>query len=140
MKQLKLSDFQIDTEYVESIANNLDLSHTEITGITFEACEFKRIDFSHANLNRSKFIDCVFSDCNLSNLNLNYAVFNNVEFMECKLLGLNWTQAYWSNIALPCTLKFFQCDLSHSSFFGLLISEVVMHACKLHEVLSLIHI
>ena len=65
---------------------------------------------------------------------MNDCRFSDVVFEECKLIGIDWTKARWPNISLCSPIKFFKCILNDSIFMGLTLDEIVIEACKAHEV------
>ena len=123
-----------ESEYYSQVFASLDLSDQELVSKEFEDCTFKECNFSSAILRSCKFIDCHFAKCNLSNAKLAYSRFNEVVFDECKMIGVDWTRAYWPNLTLSAPIKFTQCILNDSSFFGLGLDEMVIEGCKAHDV------
>tara|TARA_R110002072_G_scaffold125612_9_gene261848 strand:+ start:846 stop:1268 length:423 start_codon:yes stop_codon:yes gene_type:complete len=69
-------------------------------------------------------------DCDLSNSDLSNSAFKEVHFESCKMLGLNFKDS------IPFLLKidFYNCNLSHSSFFKLPLKNSVFKNCNLEEV------
>lgn len=61
-------------------------------------------------------------------------MFLNVVFDQSKLMGINWTKAKWSKIRLSSSINFYSCNISHSNFFGLSLSEITIQKCKAHDV------
>jgi uncharacterized protein YjbI with pentapeptide repeats len=57
-----------------------------------------------------------------------------VIFNESKLLGINWTQAKWPYIKLVSPIKFYQSNISYSSFYELSLPGIVMEECKANDV------
>lgn len=121
-------------EFYDDIFNRTHLQKQKIENKTFENCQFQDCDFTESLFHSCKFIDCTFKSSNLSNIKLNYSAFNDVTFDQCKLIGVNWTEAKWPNIALTSPIKFYQCDLSHSSFYELKLTELVLQRSKAKQV------
>jgi uncharacterized protein YjbI with pentapeptide repeats len=114
--------------------NDLNLSSKEINSKVFENCIFKECDFSEVIFNRCQFVECIFIKCNLSVVRIIASKFSDVCFDECKVIGVDWTKALWPDIALCSPLKFYNCIINDSSFFGLSLREIVIQACKAHDV------
>lgn len=77
-----------------------------------------------------KFVDCVFEACDLSGVKIANTSFNEVVFDGCKLLGINWTQAKWPYIALTSPIKFYNSNISYSSFYELSLTEIIIETCN----------
>lgn len=122
------------SEHLSQHFNELDFSAKELSRKEFEDCEFSECNFSNTVFKNCKFIDCTFNKCNLSNMKVPYSRFSNIDFNECKIIGVDWTRATWSGLALAAPLKFKQCLLNDSSFFGLSLTEIIIEACKAHDV------
>ena len=112
----------------------LNLAGHSIVEKVFEDCEFRGCDLSGATLKQCKLIECRFMDCNLSLLNVASSKFSEVELAECKAIGINWTRASWPRLMLAAPLKFRQCILNDSSFFGLQLADLVIEDCKARDV------
>lgn len=61
-------------------------------------------------------------------------MFSNVVFNDAKMMGINWTKAKWPRIRLTSLINFHACNISHSSFFGLELTEINLSECKAHDV------
>ena len=70
----------------------------------------------------------------MSLLKLPYSSFREIDFVECKLVGVDWTKASWPSFNLNAEIKFQQCILNDSSFFGLVLNELTLEECKVHDV------
>lgn len=114
--------------------NNVTCSELSLTGNVFDSCEFVSCDFSNAVFKSCEFIDCSFDKCNLNSLSVSNSKFSDVVFTECKMLGVDWTKAYWRDLALGSLLKFNQCMINSSSFYGLSQTEIAIKACRAHDV------
>lgn len=120
--------------YFEKQFDSLQLIETCFDELVFDRCLFLKCDFSHTKFKRCKFIDCEFSYCNLSLLSVENSTFSEVVFQESKMIGINWALAKWPQIKLMSPIHFYQCDISHSSFFNLSLAEINIENCKAHEV------
>ncbi len=123
-----------EDEYYSKNFNGLNLSSKEINSKVFESCTFNECDFSEAIFSKCKFVDCMFIKCNLSVIKIITSKYTDVSFDECKVIGVDWTKALWPDISLSSSLKFQNCIISDSSFFGLSLREIVIQACKAHDV------
>lgn len=123
-----------EDEYYSKNFNDLNLSSKEINSKVFENCTFNECDFSEAIFNNCKFVDCMFIKCNLSVIKIITSKYTDVSFDECKVIGVDWTKALWPDISLSSPLKFQNCIISDSSFFGLSLRKIVIQASKAHDV------
>ncbi|MCP3922261.1 MAG: pentapeptide repeat-containing protein [Desulfobacterales bacterium] len=114
--------------------SNEDFSGKEITSKEYIGCTFMDCDFSSSIFNKCNLIDCSFLKCNLSNLKVNYSKFSGIVFEDGKLIGIDWTRAFWGDYQLDVPLKFYRCNVSDSSFFGLDLKEIVIEDCKAFDV------
>jgi len=126
--------FSKEKEFYNQIFNGETCNELSLIDIVFDSCEFITCDFSSAIFRNCEFIDCSFEKCNLNSVSLNNSKFSDVVFNECKLLGVDWTKAYWRDLALGSALKFIQCMINSSSFYGLNQSEIEIKACRAHDV------
>jgi uncharacterized protein YjbI with pentapeptide repeats len=130
-----MTDFVIEQkEYVASSFNKLLLANRKLMGISFEDCTFTTCDFSATEFIDCKFIDCHFSQCNLSVIEVNNCSFSDVLIKDSKVIGVDWTKAQWPNIPLFSPISFFKCIINDSTFMGLKLNEIVIEACKAHNV------
>ncbi len=121
-------------EYLAKRFVSQDFSRKEMVAKEFEECEFKGCDFNEATLSKCKFIDCTFVECNLSLVKVNSSKFRDVILNECKAVGVNWTRASWPRLVMSSALKFHKCIINDSSFFGLILEEIVIEDCKARDV------
>ena len=121
-------------EYLSQKFVDLDCSGRTLNGVTFDDCTFRTCDFSETTLIKCRFIDCHFFQCNLSVVKINNTRFSDVFFEACKLIGVDWTKGHWSSLAVSSPVRFSECILNDSSFFGLDMKEMLMEACKAHDV------
>lgn len=128
------SDILSQHEFYDKHFSNLDLEKIELQNKTFENCYFDKINFSEAKIIACKFVDCEFEFCNLTAAQINQSSFSEVIFDECKLIGINWIQAKWPSIQLTSPIKFYRSNISHSSFYELDLTEIVIEECKAQQV------
>lgn len=112
----------------------LDETQAHWQDLEFEECEFHDCLFSDSTFRQCKFIDCRFVGCNLSLVKVSLSHFNGVSFEVCKLVGVDWTRASWPRVAFAAPFTFKACILNDSSFMGLKLDEMVLEACKVHDV------
>jgi len=120
--------------YLSQNFSGLNVSTEDFSAKEFDSCTFKECDFSEVIFNESKFIDCHFIKCNLSVVKIAHCKFSDVIFDECKVIGVDWTRVSWAKVALCSPIKFYNCILNDASFFGLDLEELVIEACKAHDV------
>ncbi|WP_354622741.1 pentapeptide repeat-containing protein [Psychromonas sp. MME2] len=121
-------------EYYQQDFLGLDLSQQQIEEVIFENCTFTECNFSDVMVKSCKFIDCRFIKSNLSNMKILASRFADVCFQESKVIGINWAKAVWPNYSLTTSIKFQQCIINDSSFFGLTLQEMEIQGCKAHDV------
>ncbi|PCH57510.1 MAG: hypothetical protein COC15_00950 [Legionellales bacterium] len=121
-------------EFYDVNFSKLNLSGIELRNRTFENCEFTDAHFKETIFSACKFVDCEFKFCDLSNAKFNNTIFNETIFIESKLIGINWTMVRWPYIKLSNSIKFYQSNLSHCSFYALDLQEIVIEDCKAWDV------
>lgn len=121
-------------EYSNQVFEKLELEGAELQGVSFYDCTFVKCNLANAKLAQCRFDNCRFVSCNLSLLNVRGSSFREVSFSSSKLLGIDWTTARWPSVALSGQLRFEECLLNSSSFFGLYLQELKMEACQAHDV------
>ncbi|MBA2656575.1 MAG: pentapeptide repeat-containing protein [Tatlockia sp.] len=120
--------------YDEQTFTQLTLKEDCIANIEFQNCQFKQCQFLGVNFTKVRFIDCDFESCDLSLSKFSGCRFSEVSFRRCKLVGLNWTELSWPLVKLASPLYFYDSNLSHSSFFGLSLPDLIIENCKAHDV------
>ena len=126
--------FDKEREYFDKQFEGLELSNKTIASKVFENCSFIRCNFSETDFKYSKFCDCVFEHCNLSFIKIKGCLFSFIKFQGSKLIGVNWAEAAWSTIKIPCSLRFMECNLNGSTFFGVNLREAEFLKCRVHDV------
>jgi fluoroquinolone resistance protein len=121
-------------EYSAKVFEKLDLEAAELADLSFYDCRFEKCNFSNAKIARCRFDNCSFSGCNLSLAMIRGSSFREAVFSSSKLVGIDWTLARWPSVSLSGQLRFEECLLDSSSFFGLYLQEVKMEACQARDV------
>lgn len=131
---MKATDFSNNSEFYEQSFSSLNYPSTIIEDKLFEGCRFSNANFSESQFIRCKFVDCEFNNCNLSVVQFKACLFNHIIFFESKVTGVNWTMLNWPHIRLSSPFEFYNSMISHSSFYGLELQELVIEACIAHDV------
>ena len=134
MRQTQEESLNNKTEHFDENFTSLAYENQKFENKRFENCKFSKCDFNNATFINCKFVDCDFASCNLASIDVSLSSFNDVSFEDCKLIGVNWTQAKWPQIKLASPLQFYRCNMSHSSFYALELREIIIEACKAHDV------
>lgn len=114
--------------------NNINLQGQKLSKAEFETCTFISCDFSETFFSSCRFIECSFINCNLSLIKLTSSKLSDVTFDACKMIGIDWTMADWKSLLTAEPLKFKECILNDSNFFGLDLEGLVMKECRVKEV------
>ena len=120
--------------YVDNTFSQLTLLETRVEHIEFQNCQFKQCKFMGVTFNKVTFTDCDFESCDLSLSKFPGCKFSEVSFKNSKLAGINWTELSWPLVKLASPLYFYESNLSHSSFFGLTLTDLIIEGCKAHDV------
>jgi len=112
----------------------IDLHGEKITKAEFETCTFVSCDFSETFFSSCRFIECRFVNCNLSLMKLTGSKMSDVTFDSCKMIGIDWTMADWKSLLTAEPIKFIECILNDSYFFGLDLEGLVMKESRAYEV------
>lgn len=126
------------------IVDNLDCFAEEFKGITlhgskitkaeFEDCTFVSCDFSETFFSSCRFVECHFENCNLSLMKLTSSKMSDVTFESCKMVGIDWTMCDWKSLLSADPIRFIECILTDSNFFGLTLEGLVMKECRANDV------
>ncbi len=131
MSQKKITDnMDVFGEKFEGI----DFSKKRITKSEFDDCTFKSCDFTETFFSSCKFIDCRFENCNLTLIKLTDSKLSGLEFFSCKLIGIDWTMADWKSLLNANPLRFKECALNDSNFYGLPLDDIIIKECEAREV------
>ena len=128
------SPFNNKTEFRSQTFSNLSELNQDICNIEFDNCHFEDCNFTESIFKKCRFSECTFSRCNLSVIKVYQSQFTDVVFNECKILGVDWTRAAWPRLVFSIALKFNQCILNDSSFYGLNLDQMTIEGCKAHDV------
>ena len=114
--------------------NDIDVQGLRIKNAEFEECNFISCDFSETFFRSCRFIDCRFENCNLSVMKLTDSMVSGCEFISSKMIGIDWTMCDWKSLLSHESLRFKQCILNDSNFYGLQLNKIEMKECSLKEV------
>jgi fluoroquinolone resistance protein len=112
----------------------VNLHGVKITKAEFDDCTFVSCDFSETVFSFCKFTECHFENCNLSLMKPTNTKMSDVTFNSCKMIGIDWTKGDWKSLLNPGPLRFHECILDDSNFFGLALDGIVMKECRIKEV------
>lgn len=112
----------------------VNLHNVTIKKAEFEECAFVSCDFSETFFHSCKFIDCRFEDCNLSLVKLTNTKISGSDFISSKMIGIDWSMCDWKSLLSSEPIKFTNCTLNDSSFFGLMLDRLVMKECTARDV------
>jgi uncharacterized protein YjbI with pentapeptide repeats len=121
-------------EYFDKTFKEIDLAQKTVSEKIFEKCKFITCNFNETNFQKCRFCDCEFINSNLSVMKIKGSTFSDVVFDSSKVIGVNWAEAIWPKIKLACTIGFFKCDISHSTFLGLNLQEINVVECRARDV------
>lgn len=133
-KEVNVEDLLKESEFYSVVFSDIDYPSALIQNKVFEECQFIDANFSETQFVRCKFIGCEFKNCNLSAAQFDDATFNDVIFTESKIIGINWTKLRWPIINISLPFQFYKSNLSHSSFYGLELKEIIIEECIVHDV------
>ena len=111
----------------------VDLPGKTIKNAEFEECTFVSCDFSETLFRSCSFIDCRFENCNLSVMKLTDSKMSGCEFISSKMIAIDWTMCDWKSLLLIEPMRFKQCILSDSNFYGLTQDGIEMIECSAKE-------
>ncbi|MEO0897309.1 MAG: pentapeptide repeat-containing protein [Bacteroidota bacterium] len=109
---------------------NQNLSGDRFPEGEYEYCTFKGGNYKEANMEGVTFVECTFKDCDLSLATLLETAFREVEFIDCKLIGLHFEDCKKFGL----DMSFTNCQLEHSSFFGLPLKKTTFNSCLMKGV------
>ncbi len=111
----------------------INLDGTIIKNAEFEECTFVSCDFSETLFHSCRFLDCRFENCNLSVMKLTSSMLSGCEFISSKMIGIDWTMCDWLSLLSSEPLKFKQCILNDSNFYGLTQDRIEIKECSAKE-------
>jgi uncharacterized protein YjbI with pentapeptide repeats len=109
---------------------NLNFTLKPLPKGEYEHCIFKHCEFANTDLSEQRFTSCTFLACHLSLAKLTKTSFTDAKFQDCKMLGLLF---YHCN-SFTFSVRFDNCNLSHSSFFQNKLKNTSFLNSKLIEV------
>jgi len=93
----------------------------------YEDCRFVNCNFSGTDLSGVNFIESEFTNCNLSNVKVRRCLFQEAVFNNCKMLGIGFDECN----EFGFTVRFENCQLDHSSFYGMKLNRSTFRSCRL---------
>ena len=117
----------------EDFIQNTSFTGADFSGKKVTEKEFYKCTFVNCNLTNMQFTDCRFENCVFDKCDLSLSKFINSEFIgvtliESKLLGIDWT-----TFKSLLQIKFNDCSLNHSVFYGLNLKNLELKDCTCHE-------
>jgi len=109
------------------------ISSEIIKNAEFEECTFISCNFSETLFRSCRFIDCRFENCNLSLLKLTDTMISGCEFIDSKMIGIDWTMCDWRSLLSSEPMRFKECILNDSNFYGLTQDRMEMKSCSVRE-------
>lgn len=122
------------SKYINQKFIGLTLENSKLESIEFDNCQFKQCKLIGVIFNKVTFTECDFDESDLSLSKFPGCKFSEVSFKNSKLAGINWTELSWPLVKLTSPLYFYTSNVSHSSFYGLELSDLIMEECKAHNV------
>lgn len=113
-------------EFKRVTLRNGQLDRKVFTSCTFVKCSFHETIFSYC-----KFNDCTFKHCDLTFVTLKECSFKNTIFEDCQIIGVNWVDTNLAQMkyVFAKPVDFIRCTLSHSTFMGLNLRNVLITRC-----------
>src|SRR5260221_2607228 len=121
--------FETNADYTDQVFRRAPYSNKAVSRVTFENCQFIGCAFLETRFENCKFRDCTFQDCDLRLMHVPGSSFRNTNFEQCKIVGVNWAEASWAKSGLMDSIGFTGCEVSHSTFIGLLLKELKLSNC-----------
>jgi fluoroquinolone resistance protein len=122
------------TEYADQTFSDLKLSEEEIVSTRFYDCTFEACTFTGTCFRECKFFSCTFKKCDVRLVRLPGCSFSDTRFEDSSVIGVNWTEAAWPRRGFMCPIGFSRCAISHSTFIGLVLKEIVIRECIARDV------
>ncbi len=118
-----------ENEYYDEVFKNIDTSEAILSDIEFDNCTFKNCQFHKTTLDSCRFIDCSFLECDLSLIKIEDSYFSDPIVKNSKAMGIDF-----SSLVSHTQLKFYDSNLSMSSFFQVDLKHSEFIRCNLNEV------
>jgi len=106
-----------------------DFSQKPLDKGDYENCVFTNCNFANTDLFGVRFIECECRGCNFSTTVLARTSLQDVQFTDCKMLGLHFEDCHEFGFAVG----FKDCQLDHSSFYGMKLAKTKFAGSKLWE-------
>ena len=131
---MNLNTVFAETEYVGDSFTERNGDAELFAGKQFYDCHFENCSLIKANFRNCRFVDCYFSRCDLSSIKFEGSTFRGTRFEDSKLIGVDWTIVSWPTPTMGSSIRFYQCALDFSNFFGLALHEVTFERSSVKEV------
>jgi fluoroquinolone resistance protein len=118
--------FDANTEYIDENFKKVTYANKVVSQKFFQNCTFTDCAFQETTFQNCKFRDCTFKKCNLRLMRVVGSSFRNAIFEQSSMIGVNWVDAAWSKQGLLESIGFVECDISHSTFIGLVLKKMVL--------------
>lgn len=105
------------------------LDGAELVGCTIEGVTAEGVSLAGARLE-----SCRFVDCHLRRASFVGTRMDDTTFLRTNLAGVDWTTLEWSAFRIGPGLRFADCTLDYSTFHGVALTDIVIHACRAREV------
>jgi len=122
-----------DGDYAGRTFRGVKAAGTVVQNVVFADCIFDRCAFSTTQFLRCSFTGCSFRTSDLSLARFTSSRFVDASFSESKLIGIDWPSVTHVR-ALPLTIGFDSCVVSHSSFAGLNLRRLRLERCVAERV------
>lgn len=110
------------------------MQECEILSSRFWDCTFRHCSVVESSFRDCIFVNCHFLHCDLSLIRIEGSSFSGTKFEKSKAIGIDWTRGDWPKIQIRHPLVFQECVLSHSTFIGLDLEELVFTGCQATDV------
>ena len=118
-----------ENEYYDETFKNIDVSHTTLNDIEFDNCSFINCIFNSTILDSCRFMECSFEECDLSLMKINGSYFSDLVVKNSKAIGIDY-----SSLSSHTQLKFYDSNISMSSFFQVDLKHSEFIRCNVNEV------
>ena len=105
-----------------------------IRGAELVGCTIEGVTGEGLSLDGARLESCRFVDCHLRRASMVGTRIDDTTFLRTNLSGVDWTTLEWSSFRIGPGLRFADCTLDYSTFHGVTLTDVVIHACRAREV------
>ncbi|QEN08339.1 pentapeptide repeat-containing protein [Oceanispirochaeta crateris] len=116
-------------DWEDEFFENIILTHSDLSGKTFQDCQFKSCRISDSLLRGSSFRNCLFEECELTLLKVDNAGFSNCQFTESMLQGINFSECN-TPLFYP---DFEKCEIRHCFFSNMDLKKKVFRDSKFQD-------